>query len=330
MGKDLDYQSPKWEKEQKKELQLFRKAKGQDITLNNLQRILKEEEEYPDLRDYGELYSNLHLKYRIIAGATYLRDPTDKQCIKYTYLSGISSIFAYLFHGNRSSEKQNDTDRQNAVLDFTLGVLQLYAVNQPLPLCIHLIDNPYIQLLLWHTDIATSLLNNADSKFNPSKPHKLWISELEKEIIQSIIQKDEDTLKKTLITRIRKYRKWPVGYSTFIDVFSIALIKLARQYGMNCEIDVIEIPKFFFDEEVCSIDTENVKLPFFEDAVEELKKMGIDWTFSGENALSGARQATTLPSCDDCRDLRRSWNQYFSETGQQGIRNLTGDRHPLE
>lgn len=40
----LDYQPPKWAKEQKKDLQLLRQSKGKDITLSNLQRILKEEE----------------------------------------------------------------------------------------------------------------------------------------------------------------------------------------------------------------------------------------------------------------------------------------------
>ena len=48
----LDYQPPKWAKEQKKDLQLLRQSKGKDITLSNLQRILKEEEEFPEMRNY--------------------------------------------------------------------------------------------------------------------------------------------------------------------------------------------------------------------------------------------------------------------------------------
>ena len=77
MAIKLVYQPPKWEKEQKKELQLFRQSKGQDITLINLQRILKEEEEFPAMRNYQELYTNLQLKYRILAGSSYLRDSLD-------------------------------------------------------------------------------------------------------------------------------------------------------------------------------------------------------------------------------------------------------------
>lgn len=46
---------------------------------------------------------------------------------------------------------------------------------------------------------------------------------------------------------------------------------------MNCDIDVIEIPKMFFDENRCKIDKEKVKLPFWDEAIAELKKRGIAW-----------------------------------------------------
>ena len=51
-------------------------------------------------------------------------------------------------------------------------------------------------------------------------------------------------------------------------------------------------------------------------------------TNGGESSLSGARQATTMTSCDSCRNLRNGWNSYFSDNGQSGITNLTGDRNP--
>lgn len=47
---------------------------------------------------------------------------------------------------------------------------------------------------------------------------------------------------------------------------------------------------------------------------------------SGVSGLAGARQATTLPSCPDCTQLRIDWNEYFGNTGQNPITNLTGDR----
>ena len=50
-----------------------------------------------------------------------------------------------------------------------------------------------------------------------------------------------------------------------------------QQHGMNCSLDIIEIPTMFFDEVICKIDPTEVSLPFYEDAVEQLKKTGIEW-----------------------------------------------------
>ncbi len=55
MAEKLVYQPPKWEKELKKELQLFRQSKGKDITLSNLQKILRA---YPEITDVPIAPSN--------------------------------------------------------------------------------------------------------------------------------------------------------------------------------------------------------------------------------------------------------------------------------
>ncbi len=78
--------------------------------------------------------------------------------------------------------------------------------------------------------------------------------------IQAMTEKDEKTLNNQLVQHIKNERKWPVGYSIFVDAYSIAYIKLARLNNMNCGLDVIEVPKMFFD-----------------DAVEQLEKSGIIW-----------------------------------------------------
>ena len=121
-----------------------------------------------------------------------------------------------------------------------------------------------------------SLLNSIASKFNPLKPDEFWMSELEKEIIQSVIQKNEQALNKSLVQRIKQYRKAPVGYSTLIDVFSIAIIKFAHLQNMACDINVIEIPPFFFNENECKIDILSTQVPFFNEARIALKDYGIE------------------------------------------------------
>lgn len=279
MPKELIYQPLKWEKELKRKEKVWKQLNGQNAAYHNLQALIQRNEKRTSLeRRYQGIYSSTQLEYKIIADNTYLRNTEDNDCIKYVYLSGISGVFSYLFDTPELQKQRDTTEMKNAIKDFAFSLLQLYAVNQPIPSYLQKMDHLYVKLLMGDFEKVNFLLLETETEFDPGNPDKLWIDAVERAVIRALINKDEDTLKKALITRIREYRKWPVGYSTFIDVFSIALIKLARQYGMNCEIDVIEIPKFFFDKEVCSIDTENVKPPFFEDAVEELKKMGIDWT----------------------------------------------------
>lgn len=48
---------------------------------------------------------------------------------------------------------------------------------------------------------------------------------------------------------------------------------------MNCKLDIIEIPKMFFDKTACQIDTAELKLPFFDDAIERLENNGMKWSF---------------------------------------------------
>lgn len=118
------------------------------ISVSNLQRILKEEKEFPEMRNYEELYTNLHLKYRILAGESYLRDNSDVQVIRYTYLSGMAAICAYLFHKATPHQDYNDTDQKNMMYDFSYGLLQLFAVQNSLPKCLCSLEHPYVQLLL--------------------------------------------------------------------------------------------------------------------------------------------------------------------------------------
>ena len=279
MRKDLVYQSPNWEKEKKHDAkiqqQLKDKLKGKDSTLDSLERLIQEEKEFPELRNYGSLYNHISLKYRMLAGKVYLRNLEDQKCIEYTYLSGVSAVLAYLFYVNDPPKELDKTDRENIISDFTGGVLRLYAVDQPLPSCTYHIDNPYVQLLLGNLDKAASLLNKLGSQFNPAEPYQFWIDESEHAIIQAAIEKDGQKLKDLLVQCIREYRKVPRGYTTFLDTYAIALIKLARTWGEDININVIEIPSMFFGETICKINPLAMQVPFFEEAKNELKKYGV-------------------------------------------------------
>lgn len=83
----------------------------------------------------------------------------------------------------------------------------------------------------------------------------------------AIIEHDEKSFNEELAKRIKKYRRNMVGYSTIIDVVSIALIKMAEREEIHCTVDVIEIPEQFFDG-TCKIDKDKDKLPFYDEFLE--------------------------------------------------------------
>ena len=277
MKKELVYQPPKWEKEQREYFRVLKQTGGKDCTLKSLQSLIERKKESPESRDYATLYRRLYLKYHILAGDMYLIGSPDQQCITYTYLSGMSAILAYLFHMLNPPKDLHETDRRNIPSNFILGMLELYAVNQPLPACIRHIDNPDIQLLMGDEDDTAAPSDGPNLQPDPEGPYRFEISEGEQEAIRAVRERDSKTLKERLVKWIRAYRREPLGYADYVDIYSIAFIKLAHKLNMDCDINIIEIPSFFFDDAICRIDPAETQVPFFEDAKAALKQYGLDF-----------------------------------------------------
>lgn len=189
----------------------------------------------------------------------------------------MAAVCAYLFHHAAPSKKRNDTDQKNIVHDFSYGLFQLFAVESAIPLCLRSLKHPYAQLLLGNFEKAVELLSFALVECDAAQLYAVLMSDAQRLTVQAMAEKDEKRLTGQLVQRIKAYRKRPVGYSMFVDAYSTAYIKLARLNNMSCDLDIIEIPKMFFDDAVCQIDTQKLKLPFFDDAVEQLKKLGVKW-----------------------------------------------------
>ena len=95
-----------------------------------------------------------------------------------------------------------------------------------------------------------------------------------KKIYMAIIEKNEKAFNEELQKRIKRYRRNAVGYATEIDYISIALIKMAKKAGINYTVDVIEIPRLFFDESY-QINKEQIKFKCMDGVMEVLKKWDI-------------------------------------------------------
>ena len=279
MAAKLAYQPSKWEKERQNNEKRYIAGKGKYAVQTNMENMIRRGlAKSADCRDYVSYYSSFSLSYRILAGRTYLRNNSDSQVIHYTYLSGIAAIIAYLLDIAHPAENRDKTDQEDMVNDFSYGLFQLFAVQNYLPQCLNFLEHPYVQLLLGNFEKAVELLPSTLSEYDAAQPYAVLMSDEARQTVQAMVEKDEKALNNQLVQRIRNERKWPVGYSIFVDAYSIAYIKLARLNNMNCGLDVIEVPKMFFDDAACKIDISEIKLPFFDDAVEQLEKSGIFWS----------------------------------------------------
>ena len=78
-----------------------------------------------------------------------------------------------------------------------------------------------------------------------------------KDLYLSILNRDEKAFNDALIRRLKNVR---TGYVMPIDIVSISMIRFAKNVGLECRFDAIEIPKALCADELL-IDEEKYKLP---------------------------------------------------------------------
>lgn len=260
----LDYESKKWIKEVDK-FNKFKKEVGGRFNKNELATIdkfLKSQN-----KDYLRLYSRLSGTYERIATYLYLEDLNNKKCIDYTYLSGIALIHTKKMY-DYGINTEKGTIVENCIQEIDFALYEMIACDEVNVPYLKEDDNNLISLVLHQKyekakEILCELPNDVDDSNEVYYISTIFL----KQIYLAIINHDERMFNEELVKRIKKYRKNMVGYSTIIDIVSIALIKMAKLAGIKCTIDVIEIPKIFFDETYV-VDKETTKLPFYDEFLE--------------------------------------------------------------
>ena len=254
----IDYKSKKWDKEIKE----FKKLKEYLWSNQNeqllIQRFLKDQ-------DFQDFYASLALKYNCLADKKYLFDYID-DAIKYTYLSGYALLLAYcIYKKGPDSNYNRRIESLLAGIDYAL--YQLIATGE--------IENDYISklddhliVLMYHKKYEQVKLKLEQLSETPKQSLYYVHPSYLKETYMAIIEHDEKKFNDELVKRIKTYRKNMVGYSVMIDAVSVALIKMAQREGINCTVDVIEIPKQFFDENY-AINVEECKLPYYDEFLQQ-------------------------------------------------------------
>lgn len=266
----IKYEAVKWQREVSKIKTLKKTCKG-DLKKNELFDI--NEFLGNGSSDYLRLYNSLASSYAQLAKWNYLDDILTNEIKKYTYLSGVAFVIAANLYkaGVRTKFNDNFTDSivANSIeSDIDYALFQLIAVDE--------LENPYTKIeeknlivLMYYQkyEEAMVLLNQLPDE--PDESNEIYYIDAQylKKIYMAIINCDEKNFNEELVKRIKKYRKNMVGYSTIIDIVSVGLIKIAKRAGIQCTVDVIEIPKQFFDD-ACILDKNEMKLPFYDEFLE--------------------------------------------------------------
>lgn len=264
--KKLDYKSKKWDKALKNLEEVLKSTKGELVGLHNLS-VLGDFTALPNKRVYQNFLSACVLEYYSVACDYYIMDNLDYQAVDYTYLSGMAGILADRLGKTEAQDKY----QYKQISETELSLYELIAVEQAEMDYFRDKNSVIYNIFYGDYEQAERLLQSIMTDDSIEEGCYYDTIEYLKPIYMAMIARDEVLFNEELAKRIRKYRKNMAGYSTIIDVISIALIKMAQKAGINYNLDVIEIPKIFFDEKY-QIDKDKIKLPFYEEVLEKLKK----------------------------------------------------------
>lgn len=261
----LDYKGKKWDKEVAN-FQKFKKSVNGELNKTELYHISVFEKS--GCKDYLTLYSLLSGCYDLMAGYCYMDSIESDELVKYEYLSGNAFFLTKILFvkGVRSGNENRDKITENIIIrDLDSALFRMIAVDEAeSPLTQSEKENLIMLMYNKEYDKAKEILDQITDSPDDSKEVYYVASEFLKPIYMAIINNDEKAFNEELAKRIKKYRKNMVGYSTIIDVTSVALIKIAARSGIACTVDTIEIPKQFFGKDLTVLKSD-CKLPYYDE-----------------------------------------------------------------
>lgn len=269
--RQLVYKPPKWIKNAESSL-LAQKKYGErpDAAAMTVERFLHPEqtpEGIPVIEDRATCYFLLQNEYRFQCELKYMQEQNE-DCFSFAYLSA-----AAYYRAITLSEQEQITNIavEKAVANYAAdaGCIQtLIAVNEWEEAKALAQDRHDLYAAFLNGDDETAgaivaqlpeSLDQAEKKF---KAYLIMFQKriLEADVYRAFLSGDAAALLSAMTAYIRNYRRQPWDYSVVIDMFSTAMLKLARQRGIEIDLSIIEIPQFFLDESH-RIDRNQTKLP---------------------------------------------------------------------
>lgn len=256
--KVLDYKNKKWDKV------MAHLCESKKILVGGYKReidvIIDECEE---TSDFYRMCVCLARTYGLCVNE-YLSESNNEKVIETTYLS-VKSFFLFCRMKNKEiPTKQKNTNLFSEMESFICKAITIGCFDEFLDCYDNTIMGSLFLGKLEETKKLVGEIPDIDEKTVDVyyiKPQFL------KNIYYALLNKDESLFKEELSKRVRKYRRNMVDYATIIDYTSIGLLKTAKLYGMNVDLNIVEIPDFLAGD----IDKEQFaffKIPF-QDKIEE-------------------------------------------------------------
>lgn len=258
VGLPLQYSTKYIDKELKQERLQWEKVKQEPIKSNDfLEMLLQRLDERIQEHRYDWIINSLcdlHDCYSS-AGDRYLKiDVNPKKAKENHYLSALAGELCYAMvekgfphHFTLSGhpydfKKDNFTFSRNAILANEYGLALKIAGE----------DTIEGALILQDYEKACAIL--------PSSPEDESIHKDElTQCMWAIAHNDEKMFNKYMKKRIQVLRRQGRIWAVALDSWGLAVIKLARQRGISCNLNVIELPQQLLDDE--QIDTRGLILP---------------------------------------------------------------------
>lgn len=214
----------------------------------------------PSVDDPVTLYCLISYEYRSLAETEWIVNSDFEKCAADLYLYLLSQCRAYELYKQGITITNNAV--KNAVLNKEWNSHLLYtaiSLNETGAVgdCI-CTDCAVYSLLCGDTERAEFFINKLPDNADDNAVN-FEDEEYLKKLLEAVIAGDEAGFNREIASRIKRLRQKEVGYLTVIDVTSIALIKLARQYDISYDRRFIEIPDGFLEN--ININKECLKLP---------------------------------------------------------------------
>lgn len=266
----LPYENPKWEKERNSLLdarrKYFKNTAPLDTNTINLDGYIRDfNEKTAAEKDYASFFYKISVRLSLMARNFYLFDSLNPIYLDCMYQSGLAGIIANGLGGVPLNQWKNDLQ---------LVTYELVALEET-DFSFFKNENSVINCLLCgNLEAASNLLQPIEMDIAVLNGSRYIEMKYLKNLYLAIVEQDEVAFNNELILRVQRFRRNSYDHSVVIDTPGAAMIKLAKQYGIHCNLNFAEYPDALLNQPYI-VDPIKFKLPFYDEVIKILDKKGI-------------------------------------------------------